>query len=128
MESQFFLCNVAGRDLDVCSICGLDEAVLVEPPAELLEARCSAFAICAKALERHGSLVGGRPTELRSSRNGREPETEQNTDDVDRLWWKKEVSRKMTVKRRFFQDPEEDVFSEAASDSDGSEVESDEAE
>ena len=70
MESQFFLCNVAGRDLDVCSICGLDEAVLVEPSAELLGARCSAFAIfelCKSVGERHGSLVGGRPTELRSS-------------------------------------------------------------
>ena len=24
-ESQFFLCNVAGRNLNACSICGIDE-------------------------------------------------------------------------------------------------------
>ena len=46
MESQFFLCNVAGRNLNVCSICGMDETTLVEPPSELLELHCSAFPIC----------------------------------------------------------------------------------
>ena len=46
MESQFFLCNVAGKKEEVCSICGLDEAVLVEPPEQLVEKFCSAFAIC----------------------------------------------------------------------------------
>ena len=46
MESQLFLCNVAGRDLNVCSIGGMDETTLVEPPSELLELYCSAFLIC----------------------------------------------------------------------------------
>ena len=45
-ESQFFICNVAGRNLNVCSICGMDETTLVDPPSALLELYCSAFATC----------------------------------------------------------------------------------
>jgi hypothetical protein len=36
METQFFSCSLAGRNTAVCGVCGLAEAELLAPPADMV--------------------------------------------------------------------------------------------
>ncbi len=46
MESQFFTCSLAGRDTNICGVCGLAEAELLEPPPSLLNTFSKVWQLC----------------------------------------------------------------------------------
>ena len=81
MESQFFSCKVAGREVNICGVCGLAEAELLQPPNELVQQYAWVRPLCSncKAANRdfpHGKKKGGgrkrkeRPVEKRNAGEG----------------------------------------------------------
>ena len=127
MESQFFLCNLAGRNVDVCSICGLDEGSMVEPSEELLEQYCNAFAICQMCKDAGGECVTSRRRsngQLKSNKRKRDSERAayRHTQQAE----VEEESASENESRDAFEDAEEGEVDEGDGGSDGSDVESDE--
>ena len=60
METQFFTCNVTGRNLDICASCGMSGVELVEPAQEVKVLYSKVFAICTDCKKLGREFVHGR--------------------------------------------------------------------
>ena len=79
METQFFTTGLAGRDTDICGICGLAEHELEQPPANMASMYSFVQPTCTKCRAAGEKFLHGRCSKNAAARAKKQAKTAERT-------------------------------------------------